>query len=1008
MPIKKELCMYLTLIIAALMLFLVVDELMLHSSIYRAIILGITGAAISEWLLFAWQHRRMRKGTGATSTNAHVGADAAAGAAADAQTCRRVGADAQASKHVTQKPVVAATSAAESQTAAQEAAQKSAREETEKAAQEAAQAPQAPQASTSQAPQTPQTPPAPQALHTPAQDKKEAPVHEESDAFNLDDFSEVLCESEDPLTLLRIFVTSIEEKDHEHMAKAPASTGQDDAARAQQTSQKTQAPAEPSQESSREPVAIERFAAHVLRHSGLFDNAVTLPDLVFVRLNATGFFYIRSKQQAFAPEAKQYILRIEQALNAIVLIDQKLHEPQVKDTDASTNSMDACGLTNEEAYSYLQDYATNILALEKKLRTSADARANASGYADTSANADARTDSTTNASEWAVRHFISYALETLALPIRLEANWRVNVAAGNIGLTFEAPAQSLFPPFLTINKQLVKATPEMLNMCASAYTLRLGVLLASICFDASPQIQHVWIAAERKVHMQTQTLLSVDFDRARFENAYREDTSDLVGFYRAFVPSYSLENCSLQPTSPLFSLDEARFCPEARYGSMYDSTKKLNTAQAHALGCTHASHLAIEEDEKRAEIMRALVPKLLSCDQENACSHNVSVLMELANNTPDEAVRKACKRSAKSLIDGTLENTPGAIAKAFVHGDELNVAVGRAVSACNKNDFTSCIEVLTPCLKAIDKQGLYQDSDLIKWRYFNNYIDRALYNKQYEQVELQQTIRDVRLKALELKGPKLENLSQSLNFPSLMNVDFSANDGSGKGFGTRASASAPSTTQELSLMLVPDAYYECLLGLSVAWAQLEHFDKALDYVARLIKIAPVDAQAHVQLIKCLMGLGHVKEAKAELYQYMEIAYAPEALALCYYQMSRIQIMENHKLAAEACLASAMHYMPHLSQIVQIEFPDGSTTDLKGFRDRLSKKELREILKTQDIPPAPTPEIKHFVYEGTKASIDAGLFGVARNFASFLGILASDDVVMGIIRSIEKDPNDTLI
>ncbi len=996
MPIKKELCMYLTLIIAALMLFLVVDELVLHSSIYRAIILGITGAAISEWLLFAWQHRRMRKGKGATSTNAHVTADAAANADANAQTYRRAGADAQASEHVTQKPVVAATSAAESQTAAQEAAQKS--------AQEAAQAPQAPQASTSQAPQTPQTP---QALQTPAQDKKEAPAHEQSDAFNLDDFSEVLCESEDPLTLLRIFVTSIEEKDHERMAKAPASTGQDDAARAQQTNQKAQAPAEPSQESSREPVAIERFAAHMLRHSGLFDNTVTLPDLVFVRLNATGFFYIRSKQQAFAPEAKQYILRIEQALNAIVLIDQKLHEPQVKDTDASTNSMDACGLTNEEAYSYLQDYATNILALEKKLRTSADACANTS--ADTSANADARTDSTTNASEWAVRHFISYALETLALPIRLEANWRVNVAAGNIGLTFEAPTQSLFPPFLTINKQLVKATPEMLNMCASAYTLRLGVLLASICFDASPQIQHVWIAAERKVHMQTQTLLSVDFDRARFENAYREDTSDLVGFYRAFVPSYSLENCSLQPTSPLFSLDEARFCPEARYGSMYDSTKKLNTAQAHALGCTHASHLAIEEDEKRAEIMRALVPKLLSCDQENACSHNVSVLMELANNTPDEAVRKACKRSAKSLIDGTLENTPGAIAKAFVHGDELNVAVGRAVSACNKNDFTSCIEVLTPCLKAIDKQGLYQDSDLIKWRYFNNYIDRALYNKQYEQVELQQTIRDVRLKALELKAPQLENLSQSLDFPSLMNVDFSANDASGKGFGTRTvSAPTPSTTQELSLMLVPDAYYECLLGLSVAWAQLEHFDKALDYVARLIKIAPVDAQAHVQLIKCLMGLGHVKEAKAELYQYMEIAYAPEALALCYYQMSRIQIMENHKLAAEACLASAMHYMPHLSQIVQIEFPDGSTTDLKGFRDRLSKKELREILKTQDIPPAPTPEIKHFVYEGTKASIDAGLFGVARNFASFLGILASDDVVMGIIRSIEKDPNDSLI
>ena len=71
-----------------------------------------------------------------------------------------------------------------------------------------------------------------------------------------------------------------------------------------------------------------------------------------------------------------------------------------------------------------------------------------------------------------------------------------------------------------------------------------------------------------------------------------------------------------------------------------------------------------------------------------------------------------------------------------------------------------------------------------------------------------------------------------------------------------------------------------------------------------------------------------------------------------------------------------------------------------IRDRLIS-----VLKAYNIPLAPTPEITSFVLEGTKASLDAEVFPVARNFATLLGLLSGDDVMVGIIRSIETRPQE---
>ena len=48
-------------------------------------------------------------------------------------------------------------------------------------------------------------------------------------------------------------------------------------------------------------------------------------------------------------------------------------------------------------------------------------------------------------SEWSSRRQIATALETLVLPYRLEANFRVNIADGNVSIEFAATPEQVFP-----------------------------------------------------------------------------------------------------------------------------------------------------------------------------------------------------------------------------------------------------------------------------------------------------------------------------------------------------------------------------------------------------------------------------------------------------------------------------------------------------------------------------------------------------------------------------------
>ena len=66
--------------------------------------------------------------------------------------------------------------------------------------------------------------------------------------------------------------------------------------------------------------------------------------------------------------------------------------------------------------------------------------------------------------------------------------------------------------------------------------------------------------------------------------------------------------------------------------------------------------------------------------------------------------------------------------------------------------------------------------------------------------------------------------------------------------------------------------------------------------------------------------------------------------------------------------------------------------------------MREVLRTFDIPLAPSEQVAEIIYEASAASVDAGLFNIARETTYLLVALTRDDIYNGVLRSLEDEPD----
>ena len=717
--------------------------------------------------------------------------------------------------------------------------------------------------------------------HAPIRAFRDEPTEAKTSTLDFATLSHTLVTSDDPLDALKRFVGDIRTR-------------------------------EADRDAGPYPCGLERFAARRLAEADLFASDVELPRIDVIRPSASHMVYLRCLDPRIPYLAKQRLIRLEAALNAIRFASSAL------DKDASL----------EDAYRLNQRLARSVAAqAENADQPSIFALGIPSD------------------GEWGVRYGISQAIESLQLPYRLTADFRVNVADGNVAIEFEHSPAEVFPTsYFADDLGVVTTTGDMRQKAAADYALRLALLLAGRTFGCSERINHVWVAAVHTNATRRTCYLSVDFDRWRFARLDLANLDDLAEAYRSFAPVMRYEDGWLRPVRQSFHLEEERFCPSRRYLPVSLSSRRLEGDVATRLGCNHVSALAIEEADGRTLVANAIMMRLVPADDPRATQRNVRVILDLAGNDPDPTVRSAAERVVSRLVAGTLDNEALAIGEEFVRGDALTRANDRAKELLMRQQPDRARTAVVPLLARIDEAGTYDDTPHVTYRYFDSYVERALYN---------------RLFALD----------------------------------------AAST-----VLLVPDAYYEAHLIASVTSLMCGLADDAYAHAERLCQLAPLSGRSRLHLVRCLEELDRDDEAVEQLTDLLTHAHNPMEIGFAYYRMAFFQWKCGNVAAAQACYRLAMQFLPGAAPMVAMELSVLFLQHPGEVTPEMTEEQARETLSAQGIPIAPTQEMSDLFIECAQASLDAEIFPVARSFAQMLGIFSGDDIIWGLVRSLEDAPD----
>lgn len=554
---------------------------------------------------------------------------------------------------------------------------------------------------------------------------------------------------------------------------------------------------------------------------------------------------------------------------------------------------------------------------------------------------------------------------------------------------------------------LIPAGKAVRRKDASAYTLRVALLLASFAFRASTRIQHVWVQAVRESTTRKDYVLSVDFDRARMANIDLHHTENLQAIYHRFVPAMRYEDAVLRPILPLCNIEDQRFCPARRYTSIQDNTTKLRAAAARALGSKYASGLTISQNERAMYIGQELLGKLYSAATSTcAYEHNVRELFACAKKYNDPLIDEAARRCAAKLVHQELACEPATIVNEFVGGGALNTACKKAVKACNRRRYDAVIDLLEPIIDTIDVNETYVSDEQVSWQYFANYVDRARYNVECD-AERAWRAHVAKYAGVQAAGTAgAQAVGDGRTRIDKRTSKFPARTG--------LVSNVRNVRHNKTVMLVPDALFEARMCLSVAYGEKQQLNKAIVQAQRLVDIAPVDTRARMVLINSLVHAKKVDEAQTQICQLMQLAHENESLAFAYYNMAHIQAYKHHQLAAKACYDLAIHFLPELEEAsatpAHMYLSEGRIVPViihnDGFDvEHIPTDDIQEILQAYNIPIAPTKQTISFLLKGTKAAINAELFSVARNFVRHMFNLTQDDVFVGIARSIERSPQE---
>lgn len=713
------------------------------------------------------------------------------------------------------------------------------------------------------------------------------------------------------------------------------------------------------------PDAVSSYLARGLDEAGLFAADADLPDVTVIRPSRSKTFYLRVDEGQVTWPDMVRVLAIEGALNRALFAWEHL-SAEAEDAEADLDAQALALKAPEDGQADGTDSSaspagTTDTAIPAEPEALAGTPVDAGGALSTgtptiedcyrfnqalvsSIAAQVGTDPIPHASmsdvmgEWGVRQSISAGIETFRLPLRLVANFRVNLMGGDAAIVTKLVPAGAQPASVWSEElgRIVPASHQMREMEATSYALRCVLLLASHAFRCSRRLCHAFVAVVLDTPTRHACLLTGDVAREALRELDLARSFDAVAACRQLGLTFKLQDGALTEVEQGFSLDDERFCPSTRYATVDLSSRLLPRFEANLLGATRVSDLAINENAHRSEVARELFRELTPSTEKN-----VREILGLTSRDSDPSVVDAGRRTARALIDGSLSDDDAyGMEDEFVDGDELTRSCQRASQLLERNRAHEAVGVLTDALAPIDALDTYTDTDTVVWREFTSYVARTLYNR-----------------LLAKPG--------------------------------------------VTVRLVPDAYFGAQLLMATALMLDGKTEAALGFARRAQDLNPLDMSGTLRATRCLEILGRQDEAARELRHYLAYAFDPQGIGTCYYRLAFMEWHLGNLDVADACYQKAVVSRASCSGAAMLELQTmRAMTATKG----VEPKQVEKVLEEADVPLAPTEKVVGVLVEAAQAATDAEVFPVARSFATLLGALSGDDVMHGVVNSLEREPD----
>ncbi len=540
--------------------------------------------------------------------------------------------------------------------------------------------------------------------------------------------------------------------------------------------------------------------------------------------------------------------------------------------------------------------------------------------------------------EWIVRSCVASAAECAITPFRVVYDQRVNVAGPEhaMVLLLELPRPNCMSLFATDSLQKVAL--------ARSYALRLSVLLADHAIrhsqiEMEPFLETVYVNCHE--HGSDETILSLRLDQQLIKRLSKllADESVLEG--NGFPTDDGIRaqfgpDGWFTPVEPFVAFEDELVSPRWRFTYPELVDKPVSESLRALTGAHTVSDLGINENAGRLAAWDRLIEEPWSSTEEI-----VSKLKEMLFEAKDITVTEACNRTIEALLEGTVDaQDREELNSIFIGGTALERAVRTAEAALDETDSPSdpekAIAVLSEQLAPIEALGAYLDDSDTIYRYYGSLSERIRFN---------------------------------------LDID----------------------DHRRAVRLVPDAYYNALSNISIAYDELGNFEKAQQYSEEMIRIAPASIHAAMRKVRVLEHQSRIFEAADLIKSILRYASTPRDAAICHYRLAFMEWKLGREDLAVACYQRALAFDTEMSQQAREELDDllKSDNDLK----RLSDDEVFALLAREGIPLGCDDSDRRRMLGTAALCTDEGIFWGARPMVGILFNMSGDDVMMGVYRSL---------